>query len=219
MGLCFGCVLLKLLIEFSDGCMIMGQQYDNICVVFGLSVCIIMVVGYCVEMIIDVFLYVNYVYNECYDEINMLKSLFCVFGVIGCGGVLWMNGDVVFDLMILGCVFEYIECDQFFVIVNILKVSDEEVKYIVMVEGYINEFFKIVKGGFGEVVGINYIFLMYKKVFMCQLQCVEDQDYFECGFEFVIVEDGLFFELMDVFDLYVVEVDFVEDLEWVNFFV
>ncbi|CAI7653646.1 unnamed protein product [Penicillium discolor] len=125
-----------------------------------------------------------------------------------------MNGDVVFDPMILGRAAAYIERDQSFV-----TVSDEEVKYTVTAEGFIKELSKSVKGGLGEAVGINYISSGFKKAFMRQLQRVEDQDYFERGLELAIAEDGLLLEPMDVSDLYAVEVDFAEDLERANLFV
>ncbi|WAA64928.1 NTP transferase domain-containing protein [Microbacterium oxydans] len=219
MGSRLGRALPKPLTELSDGRTIMGQQHDNIRAAFGSDARITTVVGYRAETIIDAFPQVNYVHNERYDETNTSKSLLRALGATGRGGVLWMNGDVVFDPMILGRALEYIERDQSFVTVNTSKVSDEEVKYTITAEGYINELSKTVKGGLGEAVGINYISSTHKKAFMRQLQRVEDQDYFERGLELAIAEDGLLLEPMDVSDLYAVEVDFAEDLERANLFV
>src|SRR5690606_2163202 len=117
--------------------------------------------------------HVNYVHNERYDETNTSKSLLRALGATGKGGVLWMNGDVVFDPRILGRAIEFIERDQSFVTVNTSKVSDEEVKYTVNAEGFIQELSKTVKGGLGEAVGINYISSAHKKAFMRQLSRVE----------------------------------------------
>jgi len=219
MGSRLGRALPKPLTELSDGRTIMGQQHDNIRAVFGKSARITAVVGYRAETIIDAFPGANYVHNERYDVTNTSKSLLRALNATGKGGVLWMNGDVVFDPRILGRAIEFIERDQSFVTVNTAKVSDEEVKYTVTAEGYINELSKTVKGGLGEAVGINYISSRDKKAFMRQLTRVDDQDYFERGLELAIAEDGLLLEPMDVSDLYAVEVDFAEDLERANLFV
>lgn len=219
MGSRLGRALPKPLTELSDGRTIMRQQHDNIRAAFGSDARITAVVGYRAETIIEAFPSVNYVHNERYDETNTSKSLLRALAATGKGGVLWMNGDVVFDPMILGRAAAYIERDQSFVTVNTSKVSDEEVKYTVTAEGFIKELSKTVKGGLGEAVGINYISSASKKSFMRQLQRVEDQDYFERGLELAIAEDGLLLEPMDVSDLYAVEVDFAEDLERANLFV
>jgi choline kinase len=55
------------------------------------------------------------VYNERYDQTNTSKSLLRALKATGKGGVLWMNGDVVFDPRVLGRAIELIERDQSFV--------------------------------------------------------------------------------------------------------
>ena len=135
------------------------------------------------------------------------------------GGVLWMNGDVVFDPRVLGRAIDLIERDQSFVAVNTSKVSDEEVKYTVTAEGYIKELSKTVVGGIGEAVGINYISSRDKRALIAQLGRVDDQDYFERGLELAIAENGLLLEPLDISDLYAVEIDFAEDLERANQFI
>jgi len=219
MGSRLGRSLPKPLTELHDGRSIMQQQHDNIHAAFGDDVRITTIVGYRAETIIEAFPDVNYVHNERYDQTNTSKSLLRGLAATGRKGVLWMNGDVVFDPRILGRAIALIERDQSFVTVNTAKVSDEEVKYTVDAEGYIKELSKTVKGGIGEAVGINYISSRDKQAFMRQLQRVEDQDYFERGLELAIVENGLLLEPMDISDLYAVEVDFAEDLERANLFV
>jgi choline kinase len=135
------------------------------------------------------------------------------------GGVLWMNGDVVFDPTALIRASELIIRDQSFVCVNTASVADEEVKYTVTAEGYIKELSKTVVGGLGEAVGINYISATDKAALLRQLGKVDDQDYFERGIEKAIELDGLLVEPIDISDLYAVEVDFAEDLERANLFV
>ncbi len=219
MGSRLGRSLPKPLTELADGRTIMGQQHDNIRAAFGREARITTVVGYRAETVIDAFPHVDYVHNERYDQTNTSKSLLRALKATGKGGVLWMNGDVVFDPLVLGRAAALIERDQSFVTVNTAKVSDEEVKYTVTSEGFIKELSKTVKGGIGEAVGINYISRGDKHALIAQLGRVDDQDYFERGLELAIAENGLLLEPLDISDLYAVEVDFAEDLERANLFV
>lgn len=219
MGSRLGRSLPKPLTELNDGRSIMQQQHDNIRAAFGNDANITTVVGYRAETIVEAFPTVSYVHNERYDQTNTSKSLLRALAATGKSGVLWMNGDVVFDPRVLGRAIALIEADRSFVTVNTAKVSDEEVKYTVTAEGYINELSKVVVGGIGEAVGINYISASDKKAFMRQLQRVDDQDYFERGLELAIAEDGIRIQPLDISDLYAVEVDFAEDLERANLYV
>ncbi|MFC9919523.1 phosphocholine cytidylyltransferase family protein [Agromyces binzhouensis] len=219
MGSRLGRSLPKPLTELSDGRTIMRQQFDNIEHAFGRNAVVTIVVGYKLEHIIEAFPQASFVYNEEYDQTNTSKSLMRALQASQQGGVLWMNGDVVFDPAILDRALAFIARDQSFVTVNTAKVSDEEVKYTTTAEGYIKELSKTVKGGLGEAVGINYISGRDKATFLAHLQRVGDQDYFERGLELAIEKNGLLVEPMDVSDLYAVEIDFAEDLERANHFV
>lgn len=219
MGSRLGRSLPKPLTELNDGRSIMQQQHDNIRAAFGDDARITTVVGYRAETIVEAFPDVDYVYNARYDQTNTSQSLLRALKASGRGGVLWMNGDVVFDPRILGRAVSLIERGQSFVTVNTAKVSDEEVKYTVSGEGFIQELSKTVRGGIGEAVGINYISARDKKALIAQLGRVDDQDYFERGLELAIAENGLLLEPMDISDLYAVEVDFAEDLERANLYV
>ncbi|QJU53849.1 NTP transferase domain-containing protein [Herbiconiux sp. KACC 21604] len=219
MGSRLGRALPKPLTELSDGRTIMGQQFDNIRHTFGSAARVSIVVGYKLEHIIEAFPSASFVYNEEYDQTNTSKSLLRALLASPAGGVLWMNGDVVFDPSVLDRAVPFIARDQSFVTVNTAKVSDEEVKYTTTAEGYIDELSKTVVGGLGEAVGINYISSRDKAAFIRQLQRVDDQDYFERGLELAIARDGVLVEPMDISDLYAVEVDFAEDLDRANLFV
>jgi choline kinase len=219
MGSRLGRSLPKPLTELSDGRTIMQQQMENIRYAFGDDAHITVVVGYKLEHIIEAFPDVNFVYNEQYDTTNTSKSLMRALRASSNGGVLWMNGDVVFDPAALVRASELIVRDQSFVSVNTSSVSDEEVKYTTTAEGYIKELSKTVKGGLGEAVGINYISAKDKPVLLRQLTKVNDQDYFERGLELAIEQDGVLVEPIDISDLYAVEIDFAEDLERANLFV
>jgi choline kinase len=194
----------------------MKQQIDNLGLAFGESYRVMIVVGFKLEAIIERFPEATFVYNELYDQTNTSKSLLKALRASGDGGVLWLNGDVVFDPQVLVRVTPKIEADQSFVVVNQSKVSDEEVKYTLDAHGYINELSKQVVGGLGEAVGINFVAAQDKKSLIARLQEVGDQDYFERGIELGIENDGLKFEAVDISDLYAVEVDFAEDLDRAN---
>lgn len=219
MGSRLGRSLPKPLTELSDGRTIMQQQFDNIHYAFGNNAQVTIVVGYKLEHIIEAFPHAGFVYNEQYDQTNTSKSLMRALQASGPGGVLWMNGDVVFDPAALERAASFIARDQSFVSVNQAKVSDEEVKYTTDAEGYIKALSKTVKGGLGEAVGINYISSNDKAVLLRHLKRVDDQDYFERGIELAIEQDKLRIEPVDISDLYAVEIDFAEDLERANLFV
>jgi len=219
MGSRLGRSLPKPLTELSDGRTIMQQQFDNIRHAFGKDAHVSIVVGYKLEHIIEAFPDASFVYNEQYDQTNTSKSLMRALRASKDGGVLWMNGDVVFDPEALVRAGDLVAADRSFVSVNTAKVSDEEVKYTTDAEGYIKELSKQVKGGLGEAVGINYISRDDKAVLLRQLRKVNDQDYFERGIELAIEQDRLLIEPIDISDLYAVEIDFAEDLERANLYV
>jgi choline kinase len=219
MGSRLGRSLPKPLTELADGRTIMQQQFDNIHQAFGANAKVTIVVGYKLEHIIEAFPDASFVYNEQYDQTNTSKSLMRALKASAPGGVLWMNGDVVFDPAVLDRVAQYVTRDQSVVSVNTAKVTDEEVKYTTDAEGFIKELSKTVQGGLGEAVGINYISRDDKASLLRQLKRVDDQDYFERGIELAIENDGVCIEPVDISDLYAVEIDFAEDLERANLFV
>jgi choline kinase len=206
----------KPLTELRDGRSIMKQQLDNLKTAFGDTYRILIVVGYKLEAIIERFPEATFVYNEYYDQTNTSKSLLKALRAAPDGGVLWLNGDVVFDPQVLTRVTPLIEADQSFVVVNTSKVSDEEVKYTLDLAGYISELSKTVSGGLGEAVGINYVSGKDKSKLIERLEQVGEQDYFERGIELAIELDALKFKAVDISDLYAVEIDFAEDLDRAN---
>jgi choline kinase len=206
----------KPLTELRDGRSIMKQQIDNLKHAFAESYRVMIVVGFKLEAIIERFPEATFVYNEFFDQTNTSKSLLKALKASGDGGVLWMNGDVVFDPEVLVRVTPLMEANQSFIVVNQSKVSDEEVKYTLDAEGYIKELSKQVVGGLGEAVGINYVSAQDKDALIQRLGEVDDQDYFERGIEYAIDKDAARFKAIDISDLYAVEVDFAEDLERAN---
>lgn len=140
----------KPLTELRDGRSIMQQQFDNLKTAFGSDFRATIVVGYKLEAIMERFPEASFVYNEVYDQTNTSKSLLRALKASSDGGVLWLNGDVVFHPGVLTRVAELIEAEHSFVVVNTSKVSDEEVKYTLDAEGFIAELSKSVVGGLGD---------------------------------------------------------------------
>ena len=206
----------KPLTELRDGRSIMKQQMDNLATAFADTFRVMIVVGFKLEAIIERFPEATFVYNEFYDQTNTSKSLLKALRASGDGGVLWLNGDVVFDPQVLLRVTPHMDANQSFVVVNTSKVSDEEVKYTLDAAGFIDQLSKQVQPALGEAVGINYVAAQDKAGLIARLTEVDDQDYFERGIEIAIAKDGLKFKAVDISDLYAVEVDFPEDLDRAN---
>ena len=205
----------KPLTPLSDGRTIMQQQVDNLQGAFA-DLRITTVVGFKLELILEAFPDVTYVYNEAYDQTNTNRSLLKALRQSADGGVLWMNGDVVFDPAVLERVKDLIAAEQSFICVNTAVVGEEEVKYTVDADGYVDRLSKTVQGALGESVGINYIGAGDKARLIERLAECEDLDYFERGIELMIERDGIQVTPYDIRDLFAVEVDFEEDLSRAN---
>ena len=216
MGTRLGRPFPKPLTELASGKSIMAQQVDNLRGVFGKDVRITVVVGFKHDLIMERFPDVLFAYNENYDQTNTSKSLLRALGVSHTGGVLWLNGDVVFDPRLLETLRPLIDAEQSFVCVNTEAVGDEEVKYNVDERGFIRELSKTVSEPLGEAVGINYVASGDKAVLMEHLDDCDDQDYFERGIETAVASAGLLVRPVDISEFYAVEVDFEGDLERAN---
>ena len=205
----------KPLTPLSDGRTIMQQQMDNLLAGFD-DLRITTVIGFKLELIIEAFPNVGYVYNESYDQTNTNRSLLKALRQSTDGGVLWMNGDVVFDPQVFERVKELIAAEQSFICVNTAVVGEEEVKYTVDADGYVDQLSKTVTDALGESVGINYVGAGDKANLILRLAECEDSDYFERGIELTIEKDGTRVVPFDIRDLFAVEVDFEEDLSRAN---
>ena len=206
----------KPLTELRDGRSIMKQQLDNLTQAFGNDYRVTIVVGFKLEAIIERFPEATFVYNEFYDQTNTSKSLLKALKASADGGVLWLNGDVVFDHQVLVRVKQHILDNKSFVVVNTSKVGEEEVKYTLDASGAVAQLSKKVENGLGEAVGINFVGANDKAALISKLAEVEDNDYFERGIELSIEQNGSRFAAVDISDLFAVEVDFAEDLDRAN---
>lgn len=216
MGTRLGRPFPKPLTPLSDGRTIMEQQIDNLRQVFGADVRITTVVGFKLDLILEAFPDVTYIYNEAYDQTNTNRSLLKALRLSTEGGVLWMNGDVVFDPQVLEKVNELMESDTSFICVDTAAVGDEEVKYTVDDDGYVDELSKQVVNARGEAVGINFVSASDKPTLIDRLSECSDADYFERGIELAISHDSMRVMPVDIGEFFAVEVDFEEDLTRAN---
>jgi choline kinase len=176
-----------------------------------------LVVGFKKEMVMEEVPDVGFIYNQHYGDTNTSKSLLKALTILGPGGVLWLNGDVVFHPGVLDDLLPHIAMDRSFVCVNTAAVGDEEVKYTRDGQGHIQQLSKTVMvGALGEAVGINYVSADDRPALTRRLRECDDQDYFERGIELAITKDGIRIEALDISHRPVVEVDFAEDLARAN---
>ncbi len=192
----------------------MQMQIENITSCYDVND-ITVVVGFKKNLIMESFPELNYVYNSEFDVTNTSKSLLRALEKSRGNSVLWFNGDVVFDEVLLKTLNPYIQRNESFVSVNTERVAEEEVKYTLDGE-FINEISKTVVGGLGEAVGINFISADDIDYFIERLKECEAQDYFERGLELAIVKDALKVRAIDISQHSCIEVDFLGDLESVN---
>jgi CDP-glycerol glycerophosphotransferase len=209
----------KPLTTLTSGQSIMRRAVDSLREGYGDEVRITAVVGFKLDLVIEAMPDISFVYNEVYDSTNTSKSLLKALALSAPGGVLWLNGDVVFDPRVLTLIHEKIEAGRSFVCVNTASVAEEEVKYTLDEDGFVAELSKTVVDGLGEAVGINYIAADDKAGLTRRLEEADDHDYFERGLELAIEQDGLRVEAVDISQYQVVEVDFEDDLTRANAFV
>ncbi len=188
----------KPLTSLADGRSIMQQQLENVEKVFRDEARVTIVVGFKMEMIMEAHPNVTFVYNENYDQTNTSKSLLKALRSSQESGVLWLNGDVVFDARVLERIAERIRSEKSFVCVNTSATAEEEVKYTVDGKGNINALSKQVKNALGEAVGINFISTHHKNAAIKYLEQCADNDYFERGLELAIENVGIEIEPVDI---------------------
>lgn len=197
----------KSLTPLNNGETILSRQL-RILTDLDLSVC--GVVGFKKDLIMEAAPDLLFSYNTNYDTTNTSKSLLCALNHIHDRDVLWLNGDVVFHPEIIDLI---LRSETSAVAVNNARTAEEEIKYTLNENGYINSISKQVKNALGEALGINLIKAEHLAAFKEKLSAVDDQDYFERGMELLIDDLGDVFKAVDVGDRGCVEVDFDEDLE------
>lgn len=206
----------KPLTRLRDGRTILQRQLDGLRGVLGDDVPITAVVGYRAKLIMAADPGLQFTYNPDFAHTNTSKSLLRALRTSRAGGVLWLNGDVVFDPAVLELTLPLLRADQSFVCVDTNVVGDEEVKYTLDGAGFVRELSKTVVGGLGEAVGINYVSAADKAALITHLERCADGDYFERGMETAVQEHGLRIRPLDISAFSAVEVDFEADLQRAN---
>lgn len=207
----------KCLSVLPGGRTILRRQLDSLESVLGFAESdVTIVVGYRAEDIAEAAPRARLVYNEDYDVTNTSKSLLRGLRKRR-GGALWMNGDVVFDPMILGRALPLLAADESFVVVDTATVADEEVKYTLSGDGNIAQLSKTSltpdTRWEGEAVGINYLSAADVPAVARRLREVGDQDYFERAIELAIAGGEVRMRPLDITGLGAVEVDTPADLQ------
>ncbi|MDX1455117.1 MAG: phosphocholine cytidylyltransferase family protein [Gammaproteobacteria bacterium] len=200
----------KPLTPLSDGQSILARQLG---IVRSFDLPVIGVVGFKMELVMEAAPDILFAYNPNYDATNTAKSLLCALRQTRGENILWMNGDVVFEPAIIE---RLLEVGEPAVAVNNARTAEEEVKYTLNDDGYINAISKQVGNARGEALGINYVPAELVEAFCDKLDSVGDNDYFEKAMEELIEERGNVFRAVDVSDLLCMEVDFDSDLQAVN---
>jgi len=207
----------KPLTPLADGRSILRQQLDHLRATFGTGAHVTIVVGFKMDLIMEAAAGdAAFVYNELYDQTGTAKSLLKALRLAPPGGVLWLNGDVVFVPGLLEALLPHIEAGHSFVAVNTDSVADEEVKYTLDEDGYVFEMSKKVVDGLGEAIGINYVAPADRPVLVEHLERCPDTEYFERGLETAISDAGLRVAAVDISEYGCVEVDFEPDLDRAN---
>jgi CDP-glycerol glycerophosphotransferase len=206
----------KALTRLADGETILGRQLALLRYVFGAGVPICVVVGFKADLVLEAAAsQAAFAYNEVFDQTNTAHSLHRALQVIGPGGVLWLNGDVVFDERVLAHLAPFVAQDRSFVAVNRAVVGVEEVKYRRDDEGFVRTISKDVVDSEGEAVGINYVAAGDRPPLADALARCTDHDYFERGIERA-TDAGVRFRAVDISAYPCVEVDFEADLRAAN---
>ena len=216
LGSRLGRTLPKPLTALVDGRSIMQQQLDGLRQVLGPSVHVTAVVGYRAKAVMRAFPDLVFCFNPDFAVTNTSQSLLRALRASAPGGVLWLNGDVVFEPAALEQTLPLLARDESFVCVDTASVADEEVKYTLGADGCIAELSKTVIGGLGEAVGINHVSAADKAALIEHLAACGAQDYFERGMEDAMQHAGLRFRPVDVSRFQAMEVDDAHDLDRAN---
>lgn len=210
----------KCLTPLADGRTILEHQlailYDYV-----LPDDVLVMVGYKKECIMEAFPMLGFAYNERFNVTNTAKSLLRGLRKVRGNDVIWLNGDVVFERKVVRKLLEESAnkaASMCGMCVKRHKVGEEEVKYQLDDKGLIRRVSKNLPEGLGEAVGINYISAGGLDLLIEALDKCRDTDYFERGVE-LAAEWGLEVYPVDVTELFCWEVDFPDDLDFVNAYV
>jgi choline kinase len=152
---------------------------------------------------------VHFVDNPRFMDTNTAKSMLLGLKAIPAGGVVALNGDVVFDEGIIPLLLDAPETSSLAVDPRVC--GDEEIKYRTW-GGRLQALNKQTHGE-GEAVGINYFAPADRPLLEKALDYAEDLSYFERGVEFMLPYTKRPVRCVPIGERRAVEIDFPEDLE------
>ncbi len=151
---------------------------------------------------------VKFVENAAYMDTNTAKSMLAGLQSMPSGGVVALNGDVVFDDGVLQAI--QTDLDVTSLAVDPRVCGDEEIKYRIR-DGRLTELNKQVHGE-GEAVGINFFCAADRPILEKALAYVDQQAYFERAVEHMLPYTERLVRCVDIGTARAMEIDFPEDL-------
>ncbi len=152
---------------------------------------------------------VHFVTNTRFMDTNTAKSMLLGLQAMPPGGVVTLNGDVVFDEGILDLLLSKAKTSS--IAVDPRVCGDEEIKYRTA-QGKLQELNKRTHGE-GEAVGINYFAPEDRPLLEQALGYADDTSYFERGVEFMLPFTTRPVRCVPIGDRRAMEIDFPEDLD------
>ena len=160
---------------------------------------------------------IEFVHNPIFENTNTLYSLaLAASSLKNKGGILLINGDVVFDLAIIG-LLGATQTDKSFAAIVKRRCAEEEIKFSLAHDGSITNLNKKIDPAvaLGEAIGINKFSKKFWAALAYNLKRLQDaspNEYFEFAVEETIRGGNKIYPC-DVGKHFAVEIDFWEDLE------
>lgn len=210
----------KCLLKIGQRCLLQ-RTFDGL-IANGISEFVV-VTGYCHEQV-EEFLQshyldqkIHFIYNEMYASTNNIYSLWLTRPEADGREILLLDSDILFDPQIVARVLASEKPNV--LALNDHPLSEEEIKVIVDESGRVKEISKVcsIEQSIGESIGIEkmspaYTTALFKELEQMILKEGLDNIFYERAFERLIPQ-GHTFGVIDVTDLYSIELDTVEDFE------
>lgn len=158
-----------------------------------------------------------FIYNEVFEKTNNIYSLWLARPEVDGKDFLLLDSDILFDPKIITRLLN--ADDDNVLALNNHPLGEEEIKVIVDEQGKVKEISKVcsIPDAIGESVGIERMGADYSKALFVELQQMIENEglnnvFYELAFE-RLISQGQTFGVMDVTDLFSVELDTVEDFQ------
>lgn len=158
-----------------------------------------------------------FIYNEVFEKTNNIYSLWLARPEVDGKDFLLLDSDILFDPKIITRLLN--ADDENVLALNNHPLGEEEIKVIVDEQGKVKEISKVcsIPDAIGESVGIERMGADYSKALFVELQQMIENEglnnvFYELAFE-RLISQGQTFGVMDVTDLFSVELDTVEDFQ------